>query len=148
MREVSCGFIIVNNDKKVLLGKTSRGHYTVFKGKMEKGEILLDTALRELREESGIDLNNIENIWDYVSEDFVFTYRLKNKDVFLFLLEDEEGLLDNVKLKCESTYNHKGKEKLEIEGYKWIKIKNMNKYIFPSQKGIKKFLMEKYGIEE
>jgi 8-oxo-dGTP pyrophosphatase MutT (NUDIX family) len=147
MREISCGFIIVNNNKKVLLGKTNSGNYTVFKGKQEKNETFLDTAIRELSEESGIDINILPQLKEYISTEPVFEYHLKNKDVFLFLLEDNLGLLKDFRFKCKSTYG-KSEKNLEILGYKWVKIKDMSKHIFPSQKGIKKYLENRYNTKK
>ena len=59
-RVVSAGFVVRSKDGKYLLGKTTKFPkeqcWTVFKGQQEKGESLIATATRELKEESGIDI--------------------------------------------------------------------------------------------
>lgn len=50
----SCGCIVIN-DGKVLLIKQHQGFYGFPKGHMEKNETEIETALRETKEETGID---------------------------------------------------------------------------------------------
>jgi 8-oxo-dGTP pyrophosphatase MutT (NUDIX family) len=58
-----CGVIILNNDlTKCVLVKTEKNNYGFPKGKRNKGETNIQTALRELNEETGINENQIEFI--------------------------------------------------------------------------------------
>ena len=50
----SCGCIVINHGK-VLLIKQHQGFYGFPKGHMEKNETEIETALRETKEETGID---------------------------------------------------------------------------------------------
>ena len=50
----SCGCIVLHDDK-VLLIKQHQGFYGFPKGHMEKNETEIETALRETKEETGID---------------------------------------------------------------------------------------------
>jgi ADP-ribose pyrophosphatase YjhB (NUDIX family) len=63
--EYSAGFVIIQ-DNKILLGHPTNqpwfNSYSFPKGKMEEGEDIIETALRETKEEIGIDIN------DYVIE--------------------------------------------------------------------------------
>jgi len=56
----SAGLLIIQ-DNKMLLAHPTRapwyGTYTIPKGKVEEGETYLDAALRETKEEVGIDVN-------------------------------------------------------------------------------------------
>lgn len=55
-KETSCGCIIIKNNK-VLLVYEKRGNFWGFpKGHMEEGETEIETALREVKEEVGIDV--------------------------------------------------------------------------------------------
>lgn len=55
-KETSCGCIITKNNK-VLLVYEKRGNFWGFpKGHMEEGETEIETALREVKEEVGIDV--------------------------------------------------------------------------------------------
>ena len=64
--EKSCGVVLLNSNKVLLLqhpDTTTRGHWDFPKGHVEKGEDELQTALRELKEETGID--NVKIIDDF-----------------------------------------------------------------------------------
>ena len=59
MREKSCGAIIYkeeNGELKFLLVRQSNGNYSFPKGHMEEGETELDTAFREIKEETNLDV--------------------------------------------------------------------------------------------
>ena len=54
MKEKSCGMIVIN-DGKVLIVKQNSGFYGFPKGHMEEGETEIETAIRETREETNIE---------------------------------------------------------------------------------------------
>ena len=149
MKIVSSGFVILNRREEVLLGRVDAHdppyQYTVFKGQQEKGESLLDTAIRELQEETGIDVLTEHKLNRYISTDYVFTYHMKNKDVYLYSLEDVEGVLDNFECFCSSLWGET--QHPEISGYKWVKMKDLYDHLFPSQRGLVKFLQRKYQLK-
>jgi len=93
-KKISAGLLIIWNNKILLAHPTNspwRGTYTIPKGKVEKGEELIDTAIRETEEEIGIlisknDITDEPLKIDYSDEDgFVY------KEVYYFpvFLEDE-----------------------------------------------------------
>ena len=53
-REKSCGCIIINKNK-VLLIKQTKGHWGFPKGHVEKDETEIETAIREVKEETNIN---------------------------------------------------------------------------------------------
>ena len=59
-REQSFGAVVFN-DNKVLLVVHSQGHIGFPKGHIEKGESGKDTAIREVKEETGIDIEIIDD---------------------------------------------------------------------------------------
>lgn len=142
MKIVSSGFIIQNNRGEILLGKVNSHHppyqYTIFKGGQEDGETLLETAIRELKEETGIDLSSEHRLNRYISYEPVFSYHLKHKDVHLFFLEDVEDVLKDFNFECKSYWGDT--DNPEIDEYKWVKIEDLNDYLFPSQRGLADFL--------
>lgn len=78
--EKSCGTIIIDNDK-VLILKHNKGHWDFPKGHMEDDETEYDTALRETKEETNLDV-----VID-ASKRYVVTYSPKEgviKDVVYF----------------------------------------------------------------
>ena len=79
---ISCGFLVKSVDDRFLLGRAT-GHpepycWSVFKGHSRKGETYLETAIRELKEESGIDILK-DNMEKYISKDPIHSYSLKKK---------------------------------------------------------------------
>ena len=59
MMEKSCGAIVYkkeNDELKYLLAYQSNGHYSFPKGHMEENETEHETALREIKEETNIDV--------------------------------------------------------------------------------------------
>ena len=146
----SAGFIVVSKIGKILLGKAESHNppfcWTIFKGGTEAGENLLQTAIRELREESGIDINIEERLNRNISPNPVFDYSLKHKNVYLFMLNDITGFLDDFKFNCTSYWGVDNKP--EILDYQWVTIDDMEDYIFPSQRGLVDYLKAKKEREE
>lgn len=58
-QEKSCGCVIIDKNK-VLLIKHKKGHWGFPKGHIEKGETLKETAIREVKEETNIDVEIIK----------------------------------------------------------------------------------------
>lgn len=141
---ISAGFIILSKTNRILLGKASFHNspfcWTVFKGGAEKGENLLQTAIRELKEESGIDISVEQRLNRNISSEPVFNYTLKHKNVYLFLLEDVTGFLDDFKFVCCSFWDD---GKPEVLDYQWFDIDELEDNIFPSQRGLIDFLKAK-----
>jgi len=55
-KEKSCGCIIINDKNEVLLIHHNAGHWDFPKGHMEDGETEVQTAIREVKEETNIDV--------------------------------------------------------------------------------------------
>ena len=103
----SCGCIVLHDDK-VLLIKQHQGFYGFPKGHMEKNETEIETALRETKEETGIDA-----ILDKEKRFEISYYTRKNnfKTVVYFLAHSK-----NVEIKIQ--------EKEIIEA-KWVSINDV-----------------------
>lgn len=54
--EKSCGAIVYNTDNKVLVVKHNAGHWDFPKGHVENNETEIETATREVKEETNIDI--------------------------------------------------------------------------------------------
>ena len=141
-RMVSAGFIVRSKSGKYLVGKATKypkdNCWTVFKGQQIPGESIIATATRELFEESGIDILRSVDLQYSQSTSPFFTFSLKDKDVVLYLLNDEKGVLDKQDFRCSSYW---GSEKIpEICEYKWVTLDEMEKIVFPSQRGLVSYL--------
>lgn len=143
---ISSGFSILNTDGQILLGKIHNNHpvrkWTIFKGGQEKNESLVDTAIRELKEETDIDLSVNHDLNRYMSSSPIFEYHLKHKIVYVYLLEDVNNTLRNYEFKCNSFWEHNGIKNPEIIEYKWFEINDAMDFILPSQKGLINFLIK------
>lgn len=105
-REKSCGCIIVKNNK-VLLIKQVTGNWGFPKGHVEKDETEYETALREVKEETNLDvkiINNKRYTMNYLTE------RGSYKQVVLFVANEIGG---NIKRQEE-----------EIDDIKWLSYKD------------------------
>lgn len=59
MKEKSCGAVVYkkeNNELKFLLVYQNNGHYSFPKGHMEENETEIETTLREIKEETNLDV--------------------------------------------------------------------------------------------
>lgn len=92
--------LLLKDDKVLLLQKPRRGWWVAPGGKMEPGESVKDSCIREFREETGIYLKNpnIKGIFTFiikdgdkiVSEWMMFTFFSTNSDG-IHVEESEEG---------------------------------------------------------
>ena len=72
MREKSCGTIIIDNNK-VLIIKQKQGFYGFAKGHMEENETEIETAIRETKEETNLD------VLIYETKRYSVNYKVNNK---------------------------------------------------------------------
>lgn len=91
-KEKSCGALVCHRDgeklKILILKHKLGGHWSFPKGHVENGETEQETALREVREETGLDIRLLSNYREVVS------YSPKpgvEKDVVYFLGYAEDG---------------------------------------------------------
>jgi len=93
-QEFSSGIIAFRRAEtiKFLLLNYPNGHWGFSKGNMEKGESSRETALREFKEETGLE---IEKMFEGFKEMIEFFYRKEgriiHKDVTFYLGEASEG---------------------------------------------------------
>ena len=131
---ISAGFAVLSNDRKILLGKTDKyqkeANWTIFKGQQEEGESLIETAARELMEESNIDIVNDDRLNMNTSTSPIFSFGINDKVVHVFLLVDKQSALNDTELKCNTYWS---KDNPEITDYKWFTLEEAFKAVYPSQ---------------
>ncbi len=112
--EKSCGGIIFYKTKqntKILLVKNSNGRYWSFpKGHIEEGETEQETAIREIKEETGLDVTIVKNFRE-ISEYCPFG-KIRKRVVFFLA----RAFTDNVKIQEE-----------EIDSYIWVDLQQARK---------------------
>lgn len=91
IEERSCGAILYRNSpsgKLYLLLNYPSGHWDFVKGNIEKGETFKETALREIKEETGIsDVNFIDGFENKVQYHYQRDGKVVHKEVVFFLAE-------------------------------------------------------------
>ena len=137
MEKISSGFVVCSSDGKVLLGRCTKYPkqkcWTVFKGQQRHGETKMETALRELKEESGIDVVVDDKLNTNTSSSPFYTFGLKDKVVYIYLLHDVEGVLNNAEFSCASSTVEGNPE---IVDHRWFNFAEAQANIFPSQSGL------------
>lgn len=112
--EKSCGGIIFYKTKqntKILLVKNNNGRYWSFpKGHIEDGETEQETAVREIKEETGLDVTIAGNFRE-ISEYCPFG-KIRKRVVFFLA----RAFTDNVKIQEE-----------EIDSYIWVDLQQARK---------------------
>lgn len=125
--EKSCGAIIIDDDK-VLLIKQGNGDWGFPKGHMIDGESEFETAIREVKEETNIDILIDENYR------YVISYMVNEntmKDVVFFIAKK----LSNVLILQES----------EIDKLEWLDMNDaLNKISHEDVKDVLKKAMKDY----
>lgn len=105
-KEKSCGCIIIKNGKVLLVYEKNRNFWGFPKGHLENGETEIETALREVKEEVGLDVD-ID-----VEKRYTLNYIIRNeidKTTVLYIAKPK-----NEKLVVQEN---------EIENVKWCDFK-------------------------
>lgn len=116
--ETSCGIFIFDKSGNVLIccprGVRTKEGWTIPKGKQEKDESFKEAAIRETREETGLNLSSFKS---KMKEIGTKKYKHKKKKLVAFVLFLEKSI-DCDKLACENT------EKPEITKYEMVSPKD------------------------
>ena len=114
-KRLSCGVLVLNTARELLLCHvTGQNQWDLPKGGIHTSETPLQAALRETREETGLDLHAAELLdlgrLEYTSK----------KDLHLFATCMPR--FDTAQLHCESHYvdRHTGGRQPEMDGYGWF----------------------------
>ena len=113
--EKSCGCIILKSDKVLLIGtKDDNGKlfWSFPKGHQEDGETDIETAIRETKEETNLDVKIIDGV--PIKTGHLVHGGTAYKEILLFVAE---SLNDGMK-----------KQDDEIERVEWVKINEADKY--------------------
>ncbi|MFB5619896.1 MAG: bis(5'-nucleosyl)-tetraphosphatase [Nitrosopumilus sp.] len=94
IEETSAGIVLFRKEgdgNLFLLLHYPSGHWDFVKGKMENGESIKETAIRETQEETGItDITFLENFEEWIEYNFQYQGELVHKKVVFFLAETKE----------------------------------------------------------
>lgn len=104
-QEKSCGCIVMNEKNEILLVHHNAGHWGLPKGHMEEGETEVDTAIREVKEETNIDVE--------VNEKFRYTQMYSPK---------EDVMKEVVFFLAKNISNNQEPQFKEVSEVKWFEF--------------------------
>jgi len=113
MKTLSCGIVVLNPQAELLLCHvTGAWHWDIPKGSAEPGEAPLTTALRETREECGIDFTTLA-----LTDLGRMAYRPR-KDLHLYAVLTDR--FDTAACHCDSHYTDSwGRSRPEMDDWEW-----------------------------
>lgn len=128
--EKSCGAVVFDGDK-ILVIQQAAGHWGFPKGHVEEGETEVETAIREIKEETNVDVE-INDKFRYVE-----TYSPKEdveKDVVFFVAKKIGG--ENIA------------QEEEVQNIVWVSCEEaMELLTFESSKNVLKKVMQDGSVE-
>lgn len=133
---LSCGVIVRRAYGELLLcHATGRNYWDIPKGLRDTGESSINAALREVREETGLQLQ-AEQLRDLG----VHRY-LPRKDLQLFVLQPPDPSIDIRPCACSTYYTVRGSRRQipEVDAYRWAQ---RNEVPVLSGKNMTRVLME------
>lgn len=122
--EKSCGAFIVDNDKVLVIKQKKSGNFGFPKGHVEDGETEVQTVIREVKEETDVDIELLSNKRYYIS--YVQNENI-NKEVVYYLAKP---------INCDS----QKKQEKEISEILWVNIEDVENTL--SFENIKKLWLE------
>ena len=103
-KEKSCGAVVYKIENGIiyfLIEKMKKGHFSMPKGHVENGETEIQTALREIKEETNLDVT----IDDSFKETITYEVENKNlKDVVFFIASYDKGTIVNQEKEVSDIY--------------------------------------------
>ena len=121
---LSCG-VVIESPAGILLGHATNTHlWDIPKGRQEEKETPLETAARELEEETGIVL---EQDWLDKCVDLGQHEYLREKDIHLFYLSVPLAF-SLKKLRCRTFVQREGHEYPEMDQYAWVPFADIADY--------------------
>ena len=127
-KEKSCGCVVID-EGKVLLIKQTKGHWGFPKGHVEENETEVETALREVKEETNLDVKIEENkrfVMEYVTDNGI------SKEVVFFIAKKIGGEPEA--------------QEGEVSAIKWLKFDDaMERLTFDNTKELLSDILSEIG---
>ena len=132
MKEKSCGAVVYkkeNNELKFLLAYQSNGHHSFPKGHMEENETEIETALREIKEETNLDVT-IDSNFRYATSYFLESKGVMKEAVYFVATPTTFDLINQEGEITECSWNNYDEtlQKLEFDNMREL-LEKANNYI-------------------
>ena len=128
-KELSVGTILTDSMSLLACQPFSRkakpGNYDIPKGHWEEGETVLETAIREMEEETGFYITHADQMVDLGLHKYIPT---KDLHIFFYAID---ALPEVSTLKCSTNFEYKGKSVPEVIGYRHVDLDDLQ-WFFPS----------------
>ena len=119
-QEKSCGCIIINDKEEILLVCHNKGHWDFPKGHVEEGETEVETAKREVKEETNIDVE--------VNEEYRYSTKYSPK---------EDVIKEVIYFLARNISDNKQAQLEEVCEVKWFEFEDaIDKITFDSSRDI------------
>lgn len=127
MKKLSIGVVITNGTLFLAVHPTYGATMDIPKGMAEEGETKMNTLIREVKEETNIDLSKYKSILVPMG---LYPYSIeKNVYIYLLVLNDLPPISN---MNCTSTFYYKQKIRLpEIDNYVYKKVGDFNNFKHP-----------------
>lgn len=127
-KKLSVGLILTDGTVFLSVEITgTKGQRDIPKGEVEPGDGLVETLVREIQEECGIDIGKYRSMLQDMGQ---FEY-MNHKDVHVFVLKlDKLPPVSN--MKCVSTFKLYGRDIPEVKNHKYVsfdELQMFNKYM-------------------
>lgn len=148
MSETTVGVFIFNTKGKLLVchpNEVKADIWGIPKGRPEPGELIKMAGIREVNEETGIDLLPLSGKMRYVG---VAKYKHKDKTLVAYTINLEEDIPIS-KLRCVSKFTslYTGNLIPEIDEYKWVDFETFQHRMNESQRRLWNEYQKKLDIE-
>jgi 8-oxo-dGTP pyrophosphatase MutT (NUDIX family) len=146
----AAGFIVKSKGQYLIAHTTqllskpdvNDGKWTISKGSIEPGETELQAAIRELKEETNLDLVKFYKI--NPNAYWFNKFHNRKRKITVFLVEDTNGILLKQPLKCNSMVANHPDTRFngipELDAFAWVTREEAYRMVFSSQKHL--FAME------
>jgi 8-oxo-dGTP pyrophosphatase MutT (NUDIX family) len=128
-KTVSAGILVKCKDKYVIGHVTGNSHYDIFKGRTETGESLLQTAIRECKEESSLIFSGAD--MQYLGMN---NYTPK-KDLALFIARKDDVIIED--LSCQLLMEN---DLTEMDFYELVTFDELITKVGKSMRKVLKYL--------
>lgn len=133
MKKLSCGVLIVNDRHELFLAHvTNTTRWDIPKGGANPNEPMLDAALRELEEETGLEISPGRLI-DLGRQEYSST-----KNLHLFLVFVPAAAINPKDCFCRSQFRHPLTRKLlpEMDGFRWAAFSELDQFCVPAMRSL------------